>query len=282
MRSVTEKCGVKFIAEPTEVADNMPAEISSLPPTLNGDLFDLEKKNPPAFTILQKDGLDTNLPLLRLNNSSETSRSETDRLENAKNNLCDRKRISRSNDHLIQANLQSNQVNPLKRETRSRSQDSARSADKVPTIKPSITLSTEDFNEVLNAKLKKLQEQEKEKEEQRKGAKKTHAARKKPFITTVKTGEFLLPPPEVASLLGITTNSNDNDDIDNCPLRSKFKTLASLAKKPEVRHSSHIARCPTALKATVDFTLGMMNATTMAATTTLDDKVKLAKRNDAT
>ncbi|OAD60490.1 Radial spoke head protein 3 like protein [Eufriesea mexicana] len=259
----------------------MPAEISSLAPTLNGDLFDLEKKNPPAFTILQKDGLDSNVPLLRLNNSSETSRSEIDGFENVKNKLLDRKRISRSNDHLIQANLQSNQVNPLKRETRSRSQDSARSADKVPTIKPSMTLSTEDFNEVLNAKLKKLQEHEKEKEKQRKSAKKSHVPRKKPFVTTVKTGEFLMPPPEVATLLGIATNTNDNDCIDNCPLRSKFKTLASLAKKPEVRHSSHIARCPAALKATVDFTLGMMNATTMAATT-LDDKAKLAKRNDAT
>ncbi|XP_050593057.1 radial spoke head protein 3 homolog [Bombus affinis] len=260
----------------------MPAGISALAPTANGDPFDLERKNSPAFTILQKDGLNTNLPLLRVNDCDETDRSVVDDcLENVKNNLFDRKRISRSNDHLVQANLQSNQANPLRREARSRSQESSRSVDKIPAIKPSMTLSTEDFNEVLNAKLKKLQEQEQEKEEQRKSAKKNQIFRRKPFITTVKTGEFLMPPPEVASLLGIASNSNDTEDFDSCPLRSKFKSLASLTKKPEVRHSSHIARCPVALKATVDFTLGMMNATTMAAST-LDDRAKTAKRNDAT
>lgn len=89
-----------------------------------------------------------------------------------------------------------------------------------------------------------------------------------------------MPPPEVAALLGIPS-STEAEESENCPLRSKFKSLASLARKPEVRHSSHIAKCPTALKATVDFTLGMMNATTMAASTTLDDRAKIARRNDA-
>lgn len=282
MYCVVRKCAVQVTVKLSENADNMPAGISALAPTANGDPFDLERKNSPAFTILQKDGLNTNLPLLRVNDCDETDRSVVDDcLENVKNNLFDRKRISRSNDHLVQANLQSNQANPLRREARSRSQESSRSVDKIPAIKPSMTLSTEDFNEVLNAKLKKLQEQEQEKEEQRKSAKKNQIFRRKPFITTVKTGEFLMPPPEVASLLGIASNSNDTEDFDSCPLRSKFKSLASLTKKPEVRHSSHIARCPVALKATVDFTLGMMNATTMAAST-LDDRAKTAKRNDAT
>ncbi|CAK9832138.1 Radial spoke head protein 3 homolog [Anthophora retusa] len=258
----------------------MPAGISALAPTANGDPFNLEGKDPPAFTILQKDGLDTNLPVLHVNGNNGMNRSEIARLENAENELFGRKRISRSNDHLVQACLQSSQTNPLKKEARSRSQDSLRSVDKIPAIKPSMTLSTEDFNDVLNAKLKKLQEQEKEKEEQRRSAKKNQLFRKKPFITTVKTGEFLMPPPEVAALLGITPNINDiNEDTgDVCPLRSRFK---SLAKKPEVRHSSHNARCPAALKATVDFTLGMMNATTIAAST-LDDRPRISKRSDAT
>ncbi|XP_076684799.1 radial spoke head protein 3 isoform X2 [Andrena cerasifolii] len=259
----------------------MPAGISTLPlpPTANGDPFDRQLKGLPAFTILQKDGLDTNLPLLHVNGDGETNRSEITRHENSKSGLYYQKRLSRSNDHLVQASLQSSQVNPLKKKTRSRSQDSLQSLDKVPAIKPSITLSTEDFNEVLNAKLKKIQEQEKE--EQRKSAKRNQLFRKKPFITTVKTGEFLMPPPEVAALLGIAPIANDNEEPDSCPLRSRFKSLVSLAKKPEVRHSSHNARCPAALKATVDFTLGMINATAMAAST-LDDRPKIARKNDPT
>ncbi|KOC70748.1 Radial spoke head protein 3 like protein [Habropoda laboriosa] len=141
----------------------MPAGISALAPTANGDPFGLERKDPPAFAILQKDGLGTSLPILQVNGNSGTNRSEVARLENAKNELFDRKRISRSNDHLVQACLQSSYANPARKETRSRSQDSLRSVVKIPAIKPSITLSTEDFNDVLNAKLKKLQEQEKEK-----------------------------------------------------------------------------------------------------------------------
>lgn len=252
----------------------MPAGISALAPTANGDPFGLESGK-AAFTILQKDGLDTNLPLVDESEDETRRRSDPERKARSDPTFDHRRRISRSNDHLARSRLQ---PNPLRRESRSRSQDSCRS---VPAIKPSMTLSTEDFTEVLNAKLKKLEEQEREREEERKGARKGEGFRRKPFITTVKTGEFLMPPPEVAALLGIASN---DEDTDNCPLRSKFKSLASLARKPEVRHSSHIARCPTALKATVDFTLGMMNATTMAAaSTTLDDRTsKIAKRNEAT
>lgn len=251
----------------------MPAEFSTLAPMANGDPFARGSKDLPAFTILQKDGLDYNLPLLHVNGDHHLVQ-----VENAKNGLLSRKRLSRSNDHLVQASLQSHQANPLKKKTRSRSQDNLGSVDKVPAIKPSITLSTEDFNEVLNAKLKKIQEQEKE--EQRKSGRRNQIFRKKPFITTVKTGEFLMPPPEVAALLGISPNANENDETDSCPLRTRFRSLVSLAKKPEVRHSSHNARCPVALKATVDFTLGMMNATAMAAST-LDEKSKMVKKNDA-
>lgn len=252
----------------------MPAEISTLAPIVDGDPFERERKDPPAFTILQRDALDSSLPLLHVN--GDMNGSDAARFEHCNNNLFERKRLSRSNDHLVQASLQSNQANPLQKKSRSRSQDSARSSEKVPAIKPSITLSTEDFNEVLNAKLKRIQDQEKE--EQRRSARRGQSCRKKPFITTVKTGEFLMPPPEVAALLGI--GPGEPDEPEACPLRSRFKSLVSLARKPEVRHSSHNARCPAALKATVDFTLGMMNASTMAAST-LDERARIAKRSDA-
>ncbi|XP_029039633.2 radial spoke head protein 3 homolog B [Osmia bicornis bicornis] len=257
----------------------MPAGITALPPATNVDHFNLERKDHPAFTILQKDGLDTSLPLLHVNGDDGSNGSEVHGLESFRNNLFDRKCISRSNDHLLQAALQYNQTNPLKKKPRSRSQDSARSSEKIPAIKPSITLSTENFNEVLNAKLKKLQEQERQ--EQRRSGRKNENLGRKPFISTVKTGEFLMPPPEVAALLGIAPPANGSNEIDVCPLRSRFKSLVSLARRPEVRHSSHNARCPAALKATVDYTLGMMNATTIAAST-LDDRVKTIKRNDPT
>ncbi|XP_076661967.1 radial spoke head protein 3 isoform X2 [Halictus rubicundus] len=245
----------------------MPVEISSLAPLVNGDAFDRDRKNPRAFTILQKDGLDSNLPLLHVNGDAKNS--EVSRFENCNNNLVDRKRLSRSNDHLVQAALQCSHVNPVRKKARSRSQDSLQSLEKVPAIKPSITLSTEDFNEVLNAKLKRIQDQEKE--EQRRSAKRGHTFHRKPFITTVKTGEFLMPPPEVAALLGIVPP--EPEETEPCPLRSRFKSLVAMARKPEVRHSSHNARCPAALKATVDFTLGMMNASTMAAAT-LEERSK--------
>lgn len=276
MKSTNQrKCVVKFTRyvenrgkERKKGTITMPAGISALAPTANGDPFVLEVKS--SYAILRKDG--TSPPVLR------------DRPERSNPTLEHRRRISRSNEHLSQSRLQSNQTNPLRRESRSRSEDDCRSIvdQKIPAIKPSITLSTEDFNEVLNAKLRKLQEQEREREEERRrGARRSQGPRKKPFITTVRTGEFLMPPPEVAALLGIPS-STEAEESENClPLRSKFKSLASLARKPEVRHSSHIARCPTALKATVDFTLGMMNATTMAASTTLDDRAKIARRNDA-
>ncbi|XP_018349345.1 PREDICTED: radial spoke head protein 3 homolog B isoform X2 [Trachymyrmex septentrionalis] len=201
-----------------------------------------------------------------------------------KNNLCNRRRISKSNEHLVLANLQSNQANPLKKKHQSKSQDSLTLAeDRPPTVKPSIVLSTEDFNEVLNAKLKKIQEQA-EAEQGRKSPKKSILPQKKPFITTVKTGEFLMPPPEVAALLGIAPSRKyeEEEAVDGCPLKSRFKSLVSLAKRPEVRHNSHNARCPAALKATVDFSLGMMNATTIATASTLNEQARRFKRSELT
>ncbi|XP_071630331.1 radial spoke head protein 3 homolog isoform X3 [Temnothorax longispinosus] len=263
----------------------MPAGISTLAPSTDAESFDYETKDPPAFTILQKDGLDSSLPLLHVNEDDEINASQLTNLRNMKNamknNLCNRRRISKSNEHLVLASLQSHQVNPLKKKHQSKSQDSLELlAEERPfTAKPSIVLSTEDFNEVLNAKLKKIQEQA-EAEQGRKSPKKS--IQKKPFITTVKTGEFLMPPPEVAALLGIAPSKNEEEAADGCPLKSRFKPLISLVggKRPEVRHNSHNARCPAALKATVDFSLGMMNATTIATASTLNEQARRFKRSE--
>lgn len=262
----------------------MPAGISTLAPSTDAGSFDYEAKDPPAFTILQKDGLDSSLPLLHVNEDDEMNTSQLTNLENMKNamknNLCNRRRISKSNEHLVLASLQSNQVNPLKKKHQSKSQDSLELAEERPlTVKPSIVLSTEDFNEVLNAKLKKIQEQA-EAEQGRKSPKKSILPQKKPFITTVKTGEFLMPPPEVAALLGIAPSGNEEEAADGCLLKSRFKSLVSLTKRPEVRHSSHNARCPAALKATVDFSLGMINATTIATASTLNEQERRFKRSE--
>ncbi|XP_011059504.1 PREDICTED: radial spoke head protein 3 homolog isoform X3 [Acromyrmex echinatior] len=266
----------------------MPAGISTLAPSTDAESFDYEAKDPPAFTILQKDGLDSSLPLLHVNEDDEMNASQLINLENMKNamknNFCNRRRISKSNEHLVLASLQSNQANPLKKKHQSRSQDSLTLVeDRPPTVKPSIVLSTEDFNEVLNAKLKKIQEQA-EAEQGRKSLKKSILPQKKPFITTVKTGEFLMPPPEVAALLGIAPSGKNEEEeaVDGCPLKSRFKSLVSLAKRPEVRHNSHNARCPAALKATVDFSLGMMNATTIATASTLNEQARRFKRSELT
>ncbi|KYN00339.1 Radial spoke head protein 3 like protein [Cyphomyrmex costatus] len=263
----------------------MPAGISTLAPSTDAESFDYEAKDPPAFTILQKDGLDSSLPLLHVNEDDEMNASQLINLENMKNamknNLCNRRGISKSNEHLVLASLQSNQANPLKKKHQSKSQDSLTLFEDRPlTVKPSLVLSTEDFNEVLNAKLKKLQEQV-EAEQGRKSPKKSILPQKKPFITTVKTGEFLMPPPEVAALLGIAPSGKDEEEAaDGCPLKSRFKSLVSPTKRPEVRHNSHNARCPAALKATVDFSLGMMNATTIATASTLNEQARRFKRNE--
>ncbi|KAK0160596.1 hypothetical protein PV328_007990 [Microctonus aethiopoides] len=185
----------------------MPAGISSLPPSS----FDYDKKNPPAFTIIPRDNFTTTLPILHLNNfTNDDNHNENENNQilskkltnNEKNYLHSRKRISKSNDHLLLAK------------------------------------------------------------------KKQQIPLKKPFITTVKKGEFLKPPPEVAAMLGITSSGDwIGQDIDSSNInhqtslsRSKFRPLVSFNRRPEVRHNSHNARCQAALKATVDFEVNIVNS----------------------
>ncbi|XP_043491893.1 radial spoke head protein 3 homolog isoform X2 [Polistes fuscatus] len=276
----------------------MPTGISStLPSTANVESFDCEGKNSGGFTIVQRDSLGSSLPLVHVNDDEETnsgSKLTTTRVENVKNDLYARRRICKSNEHLFLASLQGNQINPLGRKQHAKSQDSLEEEDKrrrkenvIENVeRTSIHLSTEDFNEVLNAKLRKIQEDEESLQKCRDSKRNelVSQGRRKPFITTVKCGEFLMPPPEVAALLGIgpITNTPDlgggggtigggisqNEESDNWqgPSRSRLKPLVSFGKKPEVRHSKHKARCQAAaIKATVNFALDKKtNATTLA------------------
>ncbi|XP_014612427.1 PREDICTED: radial spoke head protein 3 homolog B isoform X2 [Polistes canadensis] len=279
----------------------MPTGISStLPSTANVESFDCEGKNSGGFTIVQRDSLESKLPLVHVNDDEEThsaSKLTTTRVENVKNDLYARRRICKSNEHLFLASLQGNQINPLGRKQHAKSQNSLEDEDKrrrkdnvIENVeRTSIHLSTEDFNEVLNAKLRKIQEDEESLQKCRdsKRNESIFQGRRKPFITTVKCGEFLMPPPEVGALLGIGPITNtpaviaggtigggisQNEETDNWqgPSRSRLKPLVSFGKKPEVRHSKHKARCQAAaaaaaaIKATVNFALDKTNATTLA------------------
>ncbi|KAK4879165.1 hypothetical protein RN001_007311 [Aquatica leii] len=94
------------------------------------------------------------------------------------------------------------------------------------------------FTKALDAKLRKLQ-----KEEKQIGTKSKAETPRKPFITTVKTGHFLDPPPETATLLGYKIE----------PPVAKEKKLYAYASQPRVLHKAtddaHKSRCQAAIKA---------------------------------
>ncbi|KAG8037832.1 hypothetical protein G9C98_006043 [Cotesia typhae] len=292
----------------------MPAGLSSLSPSS----FDYNNYKLPAFTIIHRDHLDSTLPILHINNFNSddndndnynnedckfnNKKSYLAEIKNEKNNFLSRKRISKSNDHLVLANLQNNQVNPLKKKQVAKSHDQlVNSDDKKPNDlsssglignKLAMSLTTEDFSDVLTDKFNRMQDNDRQLVSSSKSSNKTvncnnnninlinnnnnnnnnkQSPQKKPFITTVKTGEFLLPPPEVASLLGMAPNGSwighDLDDIHEGLPRSRFRPFVFRGKRPEIRHSSHNARCPAALKATVDFPVNVVNSAGVTAST---------------
>lgn len=94
------------------------------------------------------------------------------------------------------------------------------------------------FTKTLDAKLRKLQKDEKNKRVEQ---------QKRPlFVTTVKKGTFLNPPPEIASLLGFRVEEE---------VRKDEKKLYSYSSKPRVLNRANItkfghkARCEAAAKA---------------------------------
>lgn len=138
----------------------MPAGMS-VPAMENGTLEQYNVKNPPAFTIIQKDHLESTLPILHLNGDLNGLESNV-KLNNAKNRLYENRRLSKSNDHLILASLQSQQKSSQLRRNNNyctRSHGNLEESTKLETlIKPPMTMSTENFNEILNAKLRRIQE----------------------------------------------------------------------------------------------------------------------------
>ncbi|KAF7994473.1 hypothetical protein HCN44_003945 [Aphidius gifuensis] len=281
----------------------MPTGVSNLAQFNNAG-----EKYKPAFKIINRDNLQTTLPIIHFNqmNSDDINNDINNEINNNitkinnKKNLNKKKCISRSNDHLVLASLQNNQKTPIqnngKKKIKSKSHDNLINIDadnKKKLGKKLMNISTENFNDVLNAKLRKIQEQE-ENEMAKKINKKiinnnntnnnNNINMKKPFITTVKSGEFLMPPPEVAALLGMTptgawigntylnnidnssginTNNNNNSSLhinnDIIVPKLKHRSLITIGKRPEIRHSSHNARCPAALKATIDFSINHQN-----------------------
>lgn len=87
-----------------------------------------------------------------------------------------------------------------------------------------------------DAKLKKLQRNEKF----NKKSPPHDDNSRKPFVTTVKKGKFLEPPPEVATLLGIKSDEPQKKE-------SKEKLYYAFASQPRVLnrpipHNVHLSR----------------------------------------
>ncbi|XP_074030814.1 radial spoke head protein 3 isoform X4 [Leptinotarsa decemlineata] len=96
-----------------------------------------------------------------------------------------------------------------------------------------VKLKIEDLNEDVNKFTKtldwKLKRLEKEENKQNKKPTPETTTLKKPFVTTVKKGQFLEPPPEIASLIGIK--------VEDQPYRKKpkeTKQLYAFASRPRV------------------------------------------------
>ncbi|XP_026813212.1 radial spoke head protein 3 homolog B isoform X2 [Rhopalosiphum maidis] len=83
------------------------------------------------------------------------------------------------------------------------------------------------FARTLDSKLKKLQRQS--------GNGVKHASRKPVFVTTVKTGIFLDPPPDLAALLGLDDRSS--------PSGADSDRYYSYSSKPRVLHDRQHQRC---------------------------------------
>nr|CAH7752181.1 unnamed protein product [Callosobruchus chinensis] len=101
------------------------------------------------------------------------------------------------------------------------------------------------FTKTLDFKLRKLQKDEKL--HNKKNAEMTLS--RKPFVTTVKKGEFLEPPPEIASLIGIKVESPPSKKDTK-----ELKKLYAFASQPRVLNrppaqALHVSRCDAAAKA---------------------------------
>lgn len=99
------------------------------------------------------------------------------------------------------------------------------------------------LEKALDARLRKLQ-----KDERLNGSSKRLETPRKPFITTVKQGHFLEPPPQIACFLGCSGKSNRSES----PVKKEAsKNLYAYSSMPRVldRSNGHKARCESAAKA---------------------------------
>lgn len=99
------------------------------------------------------------------------------------------------------------------------------------------------FTKTLDAKLKKLQREEKNQSSNRKT---DLTANKKPFVTVVKKGQFLEPPPEIATLLGLPVKVEE-------PVKKEEKLMYAYESRPRVLNrggkQGHKTRCEAAARA---------------------------------
>ncbi|CAH1973734.1 unnamed protein product [Acanthoscelides obtectus] len=98
------------------------------------------------------------------------------------------------------------------------------------------------FTKTLDFKLRKLQKNEKQN-------KKNAEISRKPFVTTVKQGEFLEPPPEIASLIGIKVESpSPKKDTKEIQKLYAFASQPRVLNRPPAQ-VVHVSRCDAAAKA---------------------------------
>ncbi|CAG9840937.1 unnamed protein product [Diabrotica balteata] len=105
-------------------------------------------------------------------------------------------------------------------------------------------LELENFNKILDSKLKRLQKNE---NKQQKPSYSDPPTSRKPFVTTVKKGQFLEPPPEIALLMGVKIE--EPKVVKKNP--KELKKLYAFASQPRLLsrtppRSVHQSRCEAA------------------------------------
>ncbi|KAJ8672457.1 hypothetical protein QAD02_003716 [Eretmocerus hayati] len=205
-----------------------------------------------AFTVLaHRPELDTTLPTMHhelhrddgdSTSSSQSDEDEEDDDDSSSSRLTTiRRGMSKSNELLptLPGPL-STDSHPLHQNRGcSKSQDSLR-------LRGS---NANEFGTMLRLRLSRLQHQHQQRKHNQ-----AHAQHPKPFVSTVRKGVFLMPPAEVAALLGIgpapLVHARPEHKFEEQQLRRRLEA------RPEVRHRMHHARCHEALRGPSDLAFG--------------------------
>lgn len=114
-----------------------------------------------------------------------------------------------------------------------RQEDTSQEGEKVR--KEVFSLDEDDFISTLDAKLRNLEEEGK----RRKAKKRSVSLDSRPmFITTVKTGIFLEPPPELAVLLGYSRTGNVSSSSTTSQ-KSGEELMYSFSSQPRVLNNNN-------------------------------------------